>query len=105
MSSPLAMVLAEANRQAPQPAQPTVAPTNVAGIYANNDAQNMAAYQAQLAQQNAQFGGLASIGSALIGAGGAYLGRNPTLAPGAVGPGASGSSYTIGYGGQNVPVF
>jgi hypothetical protein len=46
MSSPLAMVLAEANRQAPQPSQPTVAPTNVAGIYANNDAQNMAAYQA-----------------------------------------------------------
>ena len=65
----------------------------------------MDAYKAQLAQQNAQFGGLASLGSALIGAGGAYLGRNTSLAPGAVGPGASGSSYTIGYGGQNVPVF
>jgi len=105
MSSPLAMALAEANRQAPPPSQPTVAPTNVSGIYANNDAQKMAEYQAQLGQQNAQFGGLASLGSALIGAGGAYLGRNPTLAPGTVGPGTSGSSYTIGYGGQNVPVF
>jgi hypothetical protein len=50
-----------------------VQPTNVAGIYANNDAQNMAAYQAQIAQQNAQYGGLASLGSALIGAGGKYL--------------------------------
>jgi hypothetical protein len=106
MSSPLAMALAEANRSAPAPAQPTVAPTNVAGIYANNDAQKMAEYQAQLAQQNAQFGGLASLGSALIGAGGTYLGgRNPTLSPGTTGPGSSGSSYTIGYGGQNVPVF
>lgn len=71
--SPLTQILAEANRPAPAPPQPTIAPTNVAGIYANNDAQNMAAYQAALAQQNAQFGGLASIGSALIGAGGNYL--------------------------------
>ena len=70
---PLAQVLAQANRQAPSPPQPTVQPTNVAGIYANNDAQNMAAYQAQLAQQNAQFGGLASLGSAAIGAGGKFL--------------------------------
>ena len=103
--SPLAMILAQANQPASAPPQTTVAPTNVAGIYANNDAQNMAAYQAQLGQQNAMYGGLASLGSAAIGAGGAYLGRNPTLAPGAVGAGASGSSYTIGYGGQNVPVF
>jgi hypothetical protein len=105
MPSPLAQILSEANRQPPSPPQPTVAPTNVAGIYANNDAQNMAAYQAQLGQQNAQFGGLASLGSAAIGAGGAYLGRNPMLSPGTIGPGASGSSYTIGFGGQNVPVF
>lgn len=106
MPSPLAMALAEANRPAQAPAQPTVAPTNVSGIYANNDAQKMAEYQAQLGQQNAQFGGLASLGSALIGAGGAYLGRNPTLAPGTMGNwGANGSSYMIGYGGQNVPVY
>lgn len=71
--SPLAQILAQANRPAPAPPQTTVAPTNVAGIYANNDAQNMAAYNAQLAQQNAQFGGLASLGSAGIGALGKYL--------------------------------
>lgn len=76
--SPLAEVLANASRPAPQPSQPTVAPTNVAGIYANNDAQNMAAYQAQLAQQNAQYGGLASLGGALIGAGGNYLSGGST---------------------------
>lgn len=71
--SPLAQILAVANREPPAPPQATVAPTNVAGIYANNDAQNMAGYQAQLAQQNAQFGGLASLGSAAIGAGGKFL--------------------------------
>lgn len=71
--SPLAMILAQANRQPGAPPQTTVAPTNVAGIYANNDAQKMAEYQAQLAQQNAQFGGLASLGSAAIGAGGKFL--------------------------------
>jgi hypothetical protein len=68
------MVLAEANKPAPTPPQTQVQPTNVAGIYANNDAQNMAAYQAQLGQQNAEFGGLASLGSAGIGALGKYLG-------------------------------
>jgi hypothetical protein len=87
--SPLAQILAVANRQAPSPPQPTIQPTNVAGIYANNDAQNMAKYQAQLAQQNAQFGGLASLGSAAIGAGGKAL---------AGGAGGSGIASSLGLG-------
>lgn len=92
MSSPLAQVLAMANRPAPPPPQTTVNPTNVAGIYANNDAQNMDAYKAQIAQQNGMFGGLASLGSAGIGA----------LGKGMFGGGASalgsGVAPTIGSG-------
>lgn len=66
MASPLAMALM-LDRQAPPPIPQTqIAPTNVAGIYANNDAQNMDAYKAKLGQQNAQYGGLASLGSAGI---------------------------------------
>jgi hypothetical protein len=75
--SPLAQVLAMANRPAPTPPQTQVQPTNVAGIYANNDAQKMAAYQDQLQQQNAMYGGLASLGSAAIGAGGKFF-TSPT---------------------------
>ena len=66
MSSPLAQILLEANRQAPDPKAATVYPTNVASIYNNYDQAQMDAYKAQLAQQNAQFGGLASLGSAGI---------------------------------------
>jgi hypothetical protein len=69
-TSPLAMVIANAMRAPETPPAAQIQPTNVAGIYANNDAQNMDAYKAQLAQQNAQFGGLASLGSAGIGAAG-----------------------------------
>lgn len=87
--SPLAQILATANRPAAAPPQATVAPTNVAGIYANNDAQNMDAYKAQIAQQNAQFGGLASLGSAGIGA----LGKGLF---GGAGSAAAGSGGTIG---------
>lgn len=90
--SPLAQVLATANRPAPPPPQPTVATTPVASIYANNDSQNMDAYKAQLAQQNAQFGGLASLGSAAIGAGGKLLGgAGASAAAGAI-PGAIGAT-------------
>lgn len=90
--SPLAQVLATANRPPPAPPQTTVQPTNVAGIYANNDAQNMDAYKAQLAQQNAQFGGLAGLGSAAIGAGGKLLaGAGGATAAGAI-PGAVGAT-------------
>lgn len=66
MSSPLAQVLAQANRPAPTPTPATVYPTNVASIYNNYDQAQMDAYKAQIAQQNAQFGGLASLGSAGI---------------------------------------
>ena len=66
--SPLAQILAVANRQAPAPPQATVAPTNVAGIFANNDSQKMDAYKAQISQQNAEYGGLATLGAAGINA-------------------------------------
>lgn len=64
--SPLVQILAAANRQPPAPPQTTVAPTPVASIYANNDAQKMDQYKAQLAAENAKFGGLASLGSSGI---------------------------------------
>lgn len=64
--SPLATVLAQANRPAPAPPQTNVATTPVASIYAANDQQKMDQYKAQMAQQNSQFGGLASLGSAGI---------------------------------------
>lgn len=67
-ASPLAQILAEANRAPPTPPQANISPTNVAGIYANNDAQNMDAYKAQIAQQNAQWGALAALGGAGINA-------------------------------------
>lgn len=66
--SPLAEVLAAANRQPPAPPQTQVATTPVASIYANNDAQKMDAYKANLGQQNSMFGGLASLGGAGISA-------------------------------------
>lgn len=68
MASPLAQILAQANRAAPSPTPATVYPTNVASIYNNYDQAQMDAYKAQLAQQNAEFGGLASLGAAGISA-------------------------------------
>ena len=73
MTSPLAQVLMQANRPDPTPTAATVYPTNVASIYNNYDQAQMDAYKAQLASQNANFGGLASLGSAGIGALGNYL--------------------------------
>lgn len=64
MASPLAAALMLDRQPVPTPPQATINPTNVAGIYANNDAQKMDQYKAQLAQQNSMFGGLASLGSA-----------------------------------------
>jgi len=66
MNSPLAQILAQANRPAPAPTPATLYPTNVAGIYNNYDQAQMDAYKAQLGQQNSMFGGLASLGSAGI---------------------------------------
>jgi hypothetical protein len=92
--SPLGQILATANRQAPSPPQATIAPTNVAGIYANNDAQKMDAYKAQLAQQNAMFGGLASLGSAGIGAAG-KAGLFSSAAAPAAAAGATGGTSAL----------
>lgn len=103
--SPLAQILATANRPAPAPPQTTVQPTNVAGIYANNDAQNMDAYKAKLAQQNAQFGGLASLGSAAIGAGGKLLAGGTAAAggiPGAVGATSLGGAPLVAGSGSSL---
>lgn len=106
MVSPLATILSEANRQAPTPVPTSVQPTNVAGIYANHDQQAMDAYKAELAQQNAMYGGLASLGSAAVSAFAPGIGNAlSALKPGQIGAGTNGSSYTIGYGGQNMPVF
>jgi hypothetical protein len=66
MTSPLVQILAQANRATPAPTPATVYPTNVASIYNNYDQAQMDAYKAQVAQQNAEFGGLASLGSAGI---------------------------------------
>lgn len=84
MTSPLVQILAEANRQTPAPTAATVYPTNVASIYNNYDQAQMDAYKAQLAQQNAQFGGLASLGSAAIGAGGKLFGGAGAAGSGAL---------------------
>lgn len=88
--SPLAQILAVANQRAPQPVPTQVQPTNVAGIYANYDQQNMDKYKADLGQQNAMYGGLASLGSAGISA-------LPKLLPmlGSIGAGADISGATM----------
>jgi hypothetical protein len=92
--SPLAQVLSMANHPAPAPPQTTVQPTNVAGIYANNDAQNMDAYKAQIAANNAKWGGLASLGSAIIGGGSKLLGGGS--GGGMVGPTSVGGAPLAG---------
>lgn len=68
MISPLAEILAAANRAAPAPPQAMIAPTNLAGIFANHDQQAMDQYKTQIGQQNAQYGALASLGAAGINA-------------------------------------
>jgi hypothetical protein len=81
MTSPLVSILAQANKPAPAPTPATLYPTNVASIYNNYDQAQMDKYKADLAANNAQFGGLASLGSAgisilpkLLGAGGTAAG-------------------------------
>lgn len=94
MTSPLVQILAAANRPAPAPTPATVAPTNVGSIYNNYDQAQMDAYKAQVAQQNAQFGGLASLGSAGISVLPKLLGAGGTAAAGAAGTAAAGSGGT-----------
>lgn len=95
-TSPLVQVLAEANKAPAAPTTPTVYPTNVASIYNNYDQAKMDEYKAQLAQQNAQFGGLASLGSAAIGAGGKLLGGAGAAAGAGAVPGAIGATSVGG---------
>jgi hypothetical protein len=99
--SPLVQILAEANKPAPAPTPATVYPTNVASIYNNYDQAQMDAYKAQIAQQNAQFGGLASLGSAAIGAGGKLLAGGAAGAgaiPGAIGATSVGGAPLVASG-------
>ena len=99
MSSPLTQVLAEANGQTPAPTAATVYPTNVASIYNNYDQAKMDAYKAQLAQQNAQFGGLASLGAAGISVLPKFLGGAGAAAgtvPGAIGATSLGGAELSG---------
>ena len=89
MPSPLAMTLA--SQPSPSnPAQETVQPTNVGQIYQNAYNQQLAQYQLKQQQQNAFWGGLASMagtigGAALGGPMGAALG-------GALGKGLAGAA-------------
>jgi hypothetical protein len=105
MVSPLAQVLSVANRPTAAPNPVNVQTTPVASIYANNDAQKMEQYKSDLAQQNAMWGGLASLGGAGIKAFGPSLFGAGALAPGAYGGPIDGSTYSIGYGGQSMPVY
>jgi len=75
MASPLAMALlqAQAGSGTPQPNVATVAPTNMVQATSDYNTAMEQSYQAQLAQQNAFWGGLAGLGSAGILAGGKYL--------------------------------
>ncbi len=68
MASPLAAALLSANTAGtPQtPFHATVAPTDVEKAYSDYNNAMMQAYQAQVAQQNAMWGGLASLGGAGI---------------------------------------
>lgn len=81
---------ASASGTNPTPYRATVAPTDVEKAYSDYNNAMMQAYQAQVAQQNAMWGGLASLGSAgimslpkLMGAGsaaGAAAGASPIAA-------------------------
>lgn len=89
MASPLAMVLGQ---QAPAQATPTptVAGTNVAGIFKDSYDAAMEKYKADMARNNAMWGGLAGLGGAGITAFG------PKLFGGASAAGASGAGAGVG---------
>lgn len=66
MASPLALALMQADQQATpqQPFRATVAPTDVEKAYSDYNNAMEQAYAAKVAQQNAMYGGLASLGGA-----------------------------------------
>lgn len=85
--SPLGMALAGPLPSQPLPT-PTVAPTDAVGAYRDSYAQQMAAYKAKMDQQNAMWGGLASMAGTI---GGAMLGGPMGAAVGgSLGKGLSG---------------
>lgn len=93
MTSPLAMALL----QAPQPKPPTptnVDKTDVSQIYQNSYTDQMAAYNAKVAQRSAMYGGLAGIGGAGMNlAGGLFRGQGMQLLGAmGMGPNAVGAS-------------
>lgn len=95
MPSPLAMAL---SFQPPQAGTGTVAPTDVAGIVRDNYAQKMQQYNAEMAQRNAMFGGLAGLGGAGIGALGSYFRGAGAGAGGAGAAGAAAGGDAAGLG-------
>jgi hypothetical protein len=116
MASPLATAILQGTAASTpqQPFRATVAPTDVEKANADYNNAIQQTYAAQIGQQNALWGGLAGLGSAGLlalgggGGGGALaklLSGGGSLSPGQVGPGVNGSTYTIGYGGQNMPVY
>lgn len=99
MASPLATALTGAYGAGtpPTPYHANVAPTDIEKAYSDYNNAQMQAYAAQVAQQNAMWGGLASLGSAGLmaatgGLGGAGLGLGGLLAGKLMG-GGSPSGY------------
>lgn len=83
--------------------QTTVAPTDVAGIYANNFAGQMAGYNSQLQANSAAMGGLFGLGGAVLGGGlrSTWLGS----LFGAGGGGGGGGYGPPGFGGYSPAEF
>ena len=97
MASPLATALlqAQAGGSPPPPFRSQVAPTDVERAYADYNNAMEQAYQAKVQQQNALWGGLASLGGAALlgfggigglggalGGGGALFGSSPSFGGG-----------------------
>jgi hypothetical protein len=90
MASPLAQILAQSQSagQSPTPFHATVAPTDVLKAYSDYNTAMESAYKDKVAQNNAMWGGLSSLGSAgisslpklLSGAGAAGLGADISAA-------------------------
>lgn len=102
MPSPLAMAMAFQNAHSQYPIT-NIAPTDVVGAYRDSANEAMQVYNAQLAQKNAMFGGLAGLGAAgivtaprLLGTGGIGSLLGSTAAPAAAGAGAAGAGGGLG---------
>jgi hypothetical protein len=96
MASPLAQMLAQASASGanPQPFRATVAPTDVEKAYSDYNAAMSQAYKDQIAQQNAMWGGLSSLGSAGISTLPKLLASAAPAAAGAAGADISAAAMT-----------